>query len=73
MNSYNIDTSLGDGNDDNRPQRPSGLFQEGDLLIRFHGCGTAPERDCEKEMKSKYETWLREVRRLDGKQIPGRS
>jgi hypothetical protein len=68
MNSYNFDINFGDEKEAGRSHTTSGLFQEGDLLVRFHGCGTVPERDCEKEVKSYYENWQREVQRLDGKQ-----
>lgn len=66
MNSYNSNFSFGDQG----PQTDSGLFQEGDFLVRFYGCGTTAGRDCEKEMMFYYETWQREVWKLDGKQKP---
>ena len=68
MNSYNLDLSLGDDNKTDRLKASAGLYQEGDLLVHLQGCGTAPQRDCEKEMQSYYETWQREVQRLDSKQ-----
>jgi hypothetical protein len=70
MNSYNFDISAGGSKDADHSKTPSGLYQEGDLLVRFHGCGTVSGRDCEKEMKSHYENWQREVWKLDGKQLP---
>lgn len=70
MNSYNFDITFSDSKNDNPSKTSSSLFQEGDLLVHFHGCGTGPERDCEKEMKSHYGIWQSEVRRLDGKQSP---
>jgi mannan polymerase II complex MNN11 subunit len=70
MNSYNLDINYSNSNDLDRPKITSGLYTEGDLLVRFRGCGPAPERDCEKEMKSYYEAWESEVQKLDGKQRP---
>lgn len=70
MNSYNIDVGAGDSKKPGRDKQPSGLFQDGDLLVRFNGCGAAAERGCEQEMKPYYETWQKEVWRLDGKHMP---
>jgi hypothetical protein len=69
MNSYNPDVEPGDHEDADRPKAASGLFQTGDLLVHFHGCGTVAERDCEKEMESHYRNWQSEVRKLDGKRM----
>lgn len=70
MNSYNFDLTFDNSKEDDRPRTSSGLFQDGDLLVRFYGCGAASERDCEYEMKSYHEIWQREIRKLDGKPIP---
>jgi mannan polymerase II complex MNN11 subunit len=66
LNSYNFE--IGDSQEIDRAKGEDGLFQEGDLLVHFHGCGTVPERNCEDEMRSYYENWQREVRRLNGKE-----
>ena len=68
MNSYSIEVGPAKSKDNDQLQTQNALFQDGDLLVHFHGCRAAPERDCEKEMKPYYENWQREVRRLDGKQ-----
>jgi hypothetical protein len=70
MNSYSTELSRSDSSDSDRPRAPSTIFQEGDLLVHLQGCGSDAERDCEKEMRSYYEKWQREVQRLDGKQGP---
>jgi hypothetical protein len=69
MNSYNYDIDSSEHPDADRSKAASGLFQMGDLLVHFHGCGTVAERDCEKEMESHYQNWQSEVRKLDGKRI----
>ena len=68
MNSYNLNMGPNDDKEAAVSRASSGQFQEGDFLVRFHGCGTAPQRDCEKEMQGFYESWQKEVRKLDSKQ-----
>ncbi len=68
MNSYSVDVGPAWSTENDGLETRNALFQAGDLLVHFKGCGTAAERDCETEMKSYYEDWQREVRRLDGKQ-----
>ena len=71
MNSYNFDIDSTDSKQQpGQTQISSSLFHEGDLLVHFHECGTVPDRDCEKEMKSYYEIWQQQVRRLDVAKTP---
>jgi mannan polymerase II complex MNN11 subunit len=65
MNSYNI--HIADGKGDVVAEK-EGLWQEGDFLIRFPGCETTTERNCEDEMRPYYEKWVEEVRRMNGKE-----
>lgn len=68
MNSYSVDVGLIKSMEKDGLETQNALFQDGDLLVHFHGCGSTPKRDCEREMKPYYEDWERVVRRLDGKQ-----
>lgn len=66
MNSYNFDIRIVDPKKANKEPAPSCVFEKGDLLVHFYGCGKAPERDCDREMRSYYEQWQQEIKRIDG-------
>ncbi|CBF85916.1 hypothetical protein AN1969.2 [Aspergillus nidulans FGSC A4] len=38
-----------------------GTYKDGDSIIRFFGCDTDPNRDCEREMKPYYNLWATKV------------
>lgn len=70
MNSYNVMLSSEpkkEANPAKEAERKEGLWQEGDLLVRFIGCESSKQRNCEEEMKPYWEKWMGDVRRLDGK------
>ena len=64
MNSYNIHVS---NEDDDTGAEKESLWQDGDFLVRFDGCETMTDRNCENEMRQYYEKWVEDVRRMDGK------
>lgn len=62
MNSFNFETSLSDGEGLTRPL--DSKYQKGDLLVRFHGCDSVAERDCDKELEPYWTAWEEEIVRI---------
>lgn len=38
-----------------------GTYKDGDLVIRFFGCDTDPNRNCEREMDPYYKLWAKRL------------
>ncbi|KAL2862870.1 putative alpha-1,6-mannosyltransferase subunit [Aspergillus lucknowensis] len=39
-----------------------GTYKDGDLVIRFFGCDTDPERNCERELDPYYSLWAKKLK-----------
>lgn len=42
-------------------------YEAGDLVVNFIGCHDNKERDCEKEIKQRYNEWKNTIANLDGR------